>query len=272
MMKFKTLLFGLFILFGLTANAQKLKEKKDIVYLGEVPLYKLEKSGGNLIKGISYLATSLTNDTLIRFNFKTISVPGLPHEDIGTFWSYHKVEFASLGKSVEVDVAGKRALMESIHEHGVITEGKVSPEGADKFIAANQDFQKSREQIDSLAVRRKALAADKAYKEYAGTLAPRSRWDDNVSVAGNNITMGDMMAPKNIGTWKIGTDNNYGTTYLILKPNGKQAASIFFEKGKQRVFTRTEFDGVGREYFIYSDFTTGHLISQIKMLVMNGYF
>ncbi|MFN0213841.1 MAG: hypothetical protein ACKVT2_06255 [Saprospiraceae bacterium] len=270
-MQIKMLFWGLFLSFGLVANAQKLKEKKDIVYLDDVPQYKLEKSG-SLIKGFSFRVLSLSNDTLIRYNFKSINIPGLPHEGIGTFWSYHNVVFATLGKSVEIDPTSKRAIMDQLQENGVITDGKVSPEGAEKFIAANKDFQKTRVQMDSLALRRKGLLADKAYKEYAKTLASRSRWDDNVSLAGNNITMGEMMAPKNIGRWKIGTVSDYGTMYHILKPDGKQAASIFFEKGRQRVFTRTDLDGAGREEFILSDFTMAHLVAQIKYLVMNGYF
>lgn len=257
---------------ALSLSAQKLKEKKDIVYLDDAPQYKLEKSGGNLIKGISYLATSITSDTLVRFNFKSISVPGLPHESIGTFWSYYVVDFAPLGKTLEMDVAAKRNLMDMIQEHHVIADNKLSAEGVDKFMAANQDFQKSRVQIDSVAMRRKILAKDKAYQVYAKTLAPRGRWDDNLTLSGNAIMMGDMMSNLKIGTWKMGTDSNYGTMYHILKPDGKQAASIFFEKGRKRIYTRTDLDGVGYEEFIQSDFTNGHLIGQIKRLVMNGYF
>ena len=81
-----------------------------------------------------------------------------------------------------------------------------------------------------------------------------------------------MMGTVKIGTWKLGTVSDYGTMYHILKPNGKQAASIFFEKGRQRTYTRTDLDSVGREEFIHSDFTFAHLMAEIKILVVNGYF
>ena len=48
MKRLQTTLLGLFLLVTFVASAQKLKEKKDIVYLDDAPQYKMEKASGNL--------------------------------------------------------------------------------------------------------------------------------------------------------------------------------------------------------------------------------
>ena len=50
------------------------------------------------------------------------------------------------------------------------------------------------------------------------------------------------------------------------------ASISVFEKGKLRTYTRTDYDGVGSEAFLKSDFTNGDLIERITWLVRNGYF
>jgi len=270
----KTFLVFLLTSFSLTTQAQKLKEKKDIVYLDGVPQYKLEKSDGSLLKGISYLATSLANDTLVRFNFKAINVPLLPHEkSVAAFWTYYSVDFAPLGKTLEMDIMKKSALMDEMHKYGIIVDGKLSEEAAEKMSAANTSFNESKSQVDSAVIRRMALLSDKSYTEYSKTLVPRSRWDDQLSISGYDIMIGSIIeAPVKIGLCKVGSDNRHGILYQILRPNGKQVATIFFEKDKKRIYTKTDYDMVGRETFIeLSEISYAQVLAEIKLLVLNGY-
>lgn len=273
MKRLQTTLLGLFLLVTFVASAQKLKEKKDIVYLDDAPQYKLEKASGNLLKGVSYRATSMNGDTLIRYHFKSLSIPGLPHESVGTFWSFFLVENVETKQTVEMDILAKRNLMEENQKYGVIKENKVTQEGWEALAKAHQDFLSSREEMDSVAVHRKALNANKDYKAYAQTLVKRSRWDDELTVSGSDIMMGSMIGtPTKIGAIKVASDNNYGKLYSITRPNGKQLATVFFEKAKNRIYTRTDFDGIGKETIVDpSEFNARQLTVEIKKLIMNGY-
>lgn len=252
------------------AVAQKVKEKKDIVYLDDVPQYKIFKTGGSLLKGFSFAATTLEGDTLIRFGFRAVNVPGLPHENIGYFWSYFQTHFTKTGKSVELDYTTKNALIDLIQQYRIIGNGQVDPEAEDRLIEAQKAFTISRIEMDSLSLARRLLLKDKNYAAYSKTLVPRGRGDEPVYFSESKIISGGT-SPVTIGTYQVFANNNYGITYHILKKDGSMAASVFFERDKNRVFIRSMFDRKGKEYFIPDSFGNKELLDAVKYLVWYGY-
>lgn len=263
----KSLILLLIAVFAVTAGAQKLKEKKDIVYLDDAPQYKLLKTKGSLLKGFWYEVHSMEGDTLVRFDFKSINMPNMPNENIGYFWSYYEVHFVKSGKTAETDYTGKGNIMDMLQAHRVIENGQVSAAGEDKFISGNETFQNRRMRMDSAAANRTALLKDRAYLQFAKNLHPRPRGDEKITVSPGAI----MSGTAKVADWKLSSDNDYGTTYHLLDKTNKMAASVFYEKAKKRVYVVSMFDKKGKEYFISGPFTNADFAFAVEYLVNFGY-
>jgi len=256
-----------------TAGAQKLKEKKDIVYLDDVPQYKIEKTGGSLLKGISYAASTVDGkDTLIRFNFHSVKVPSMPHEDILFFRSFTDAQFVKSGNTVAIPYLQKRPLMDFIYENGLIKDGQVTAEGEKKVVEVGEKFAEKRAEIDTLLKNRDALMKNPDYADYCKGLVKRSRGDMEVTTLNGSVYLKqDLEAPILIGSYKLDTDNNYGTSYRAFKKDGKPIGSIFYEKGRKRLFFRTFFDNKGKEIMPVETVGEANLLIGLQYFVTQGY-
>jgi hypothetical protein len=263
--------FLLLFCFFQPAFAQKIKEKDDVIYLGEKPMFKIfkQKQGG-LFSYANYHVLSMTGDTLIRLIGSGGVMHPFEYESLAPRFDCFKVSFVGKDKSAFLEYEmGEKHVASTLIEHNLIVNGKLNPAAIDSFVTAGKSVEQKYEAFKIRIDKRKEILANKdRMAQIRGLkLVPRS-YVDKIGAYNGMVAVGTV----NIGSFKLESDNNYGVSYRLFYMNGKPTGSIFFEKAKKRVFIRFFIDDKSVEYFIKGDvFDKTEFYNAIQQFTDLGY-
>jgi|GEM_PF-4334883 len=286
-----------FLLFGLFTNpilGQKIKIKKEVVYVDKEPAFQFVKLQGSISKSFVWAIVTMEGDTTVKFDSKTMYLPKYPHESTALFMIYYEVGFAGVEEKVVMEYgvgSFRKTLSRQLLKDQVLTvKGKVQPGNIEKFAAATEKGAELLANFKKRIPAREKNLADDGRLKYMKTLESRHP-DNDLVFDGNKIKLGVL----EIGFSKKESDNNYGTLFRVYSKKDKQyVASIFYEKDKNRTFIRTIYDDGEHEFFfeaekipgVDEESRAGRLLSamqsqnssfswytkSLKWLIENGYF
>ena len=245
-----------FLLFGLFTNpilGQKIKIKKEVVYVDKQPAFQFVKLQGSLLKPYFWAILTMKGDTVVRFNSKAIHLPEFPQESDSPSKYYYEVEFEGVGEKTIMKYAiapFRKTLAQQLLQTEVLTrDGKVNTQNVSKFVSANEEERLAVEVFNKRMAERTEIVNDEARIASMQNLTKRDAESD-LFLDGNKIRIGTA----EVGFIREDSNNSYGRLYVVIsRGTKKKVASIFYEKEKKRTYIRTMSDDGKHEFFFSKD-------------------
>lgn len=248
-MKKNYLAFALSLMLVSTLSAQKIKIKKDQVYIDKDPAFEFVKLAGSLNETFSWALVKTDRDTSVTFRGIYKKLPKLPFETGTIHHLHYDVYFAGNETPIPHEygaIGYRKKMVDQLVTNGIVNEkGEVQPNMLTKFAESDQETPEEIAAFQEKADYRQQLLEMPNWVEYMGDLKWRNP-DNPLEINGKYILIGGIK----VGYFMKKSDTNYGTLYRIFSTgNNGEIATMFYEKDKARTFIRTLFDNGEHEYY-----------------------
>lgn len=266
------LLFSFILVFP--TQAQKIREKKDIVYVDGTPLYKFYRTKGDwkTVEDESVF-TTLSDDTLVWVRGRRLSMPKTSYEKLGNLYEdYRELHFAGSDSILLYDKPDG-ILYEDIVEAGVLKDGKLDLSALPAFKLELARYLVPLQHLQKAMDNRQKLSELPIYKHYVKQLSNRFP-SDILHVGPPNIIFYQSKvggSSEKIGFYEVRPIER-GVEYRIFRMKDKgYVASILHEPRTGIVFIKTDLDKASFDYTIIVPFDNAVLENALLYLTEYGY-
>ena len=193
----------LLVLFTPASFGQKVREKKDVVYVNDQPQYKVVKTSA---KGLAQMRTfvylSMTDDSLVWLRQQKLTVPQLTCESSPKTFYYYQISFKGTDEVVDY--------MESpfpvtptfnilLVNGSMLLDGGVNVAALPGFREKLWEHRKMKKDFEKVIAHREQLLKNPKYADYMKGMKERDP-DDKLGLSGNQISLTNAISQVNVIT------------------------------------------------------------------------
>lgn len=265
-------LFALLLLTYLPSFGQKVKEKKDVVYVDGVAMYKFYRSKGKFNSmDQEKVFTTMNDDTLVWVRSRRLTKPRASYEKGNVFEDYWELSFAGSDSTMLYKTSGSY-IYEDIVKVGVLKDGKLDLSALPAFKLEVIQYLEPLRHLQMAIDHRTKLAGLPGYADYIKKLSERDAGDILHAGPGNIFYQNTVGAPpEQIGNFEK-KQVERGIEYRIYRTKDRAyVASIIHEPRTGMVFIKTWIDKASFDYTIRVPFDNFMLENALRYLTEYGY-
>jgi hypothetical protein len=248
---------------------QKIREKKDIISVDDVPLYKFIRTKGGLGKAEhEHVIMTMDNDTLVWYKYVALALRKQEHEKFPPKDNYWELRFKGTEEAVPYKLSG--SYYHELIKLGVLKDGKLDLAALPAFKEEIAPQLKYILMMQEANAHREKLEALPNYANYSKGLVKRSAdnilYVDNGRVFYQNSTGGQ---PDNIGYYKS-VNFPQGTQFDVYRNSDRMLVATITNKafnGDSSI--KTFVDGATYDYNVRLDHT--FISHAVHYLIWFGY-
>ena len=269
----KTIIAIAILLGAMPIYAQKIKVKKQVVYVDDTATYKSYRTKGSALSTAQdRVITTMNDDTLVWVKHEELTMPKTSYEKGNSVYEYYWV-LSFAGTDFTMKYKGNITRFdEEFVKSAVLKDNKLNMNALAEYEKKQIRDIEPVINLQKAIENRQKLAERPDYAEYVKQLSERFAMNKlTVGIGGIYFQNSTGKSPEHIGTFekkvaKLGTEYN-----VYRKTNKAFIASIFHETQSGRVFIRTGLDNVGKEYYITGPADNAMLLTAFQYLVDYGY-
>lgn len=263
----------LLLLATLPCFCQKIREKKDIVYVDDVPLYQYVRTKGGFAKEEhEKVVTTLSgSDTLVWMKYATYAMRKTDYEKWPYKDNYWEMRFAGTDSIIWYKTSGNLAYHDLV-KSGVLKAGRLDLSALPALQQECYPYLTPIRTYQLADAHRQKLGTLPGYADYVKRLAKRSA-DNILHVEQGSIFYQNKVgaSPEHIGKFDQGASAK-GTEYRIYRSSDKeQVATILVEGRTGAASIKTRIDNASYDYMLSAPFDNVMLTQAVQYLVWNGY-